>query len=111
MKRFFAVLLYLCTLSAFACDSALPTDHENFCASFKAVAICHCISSGVPSSMCQNMDTLYNRMITVFGSLQRACEYQKHTTPQDCMDTWNCYRLGGKDSKGKPCSGTTAACR
>lgn len=92
------------------CAKASPTHHTNFCASFEKVAECHCTSSGLPKSMCQNMTTLYQRMISVFDTQQNACEYQKDTHTKNCMDSWNCYRLGGKDSKGRLCSNTGKAC-
>lgn len=93
-----------------ACANAVPTNDVNFCSSFKTVAICYCTASGLPSGMCQNMNSLYDRMMTVFGSLQKACEYQRYTTVQDCMDNWNCYRLGGIDSRGRSCNSTRKAC-
>jgi hypothetical protein len=112
IRRIFAVLLCFFSVStfAFACNKALPTDNPNFCSSFKTAAICYCTSSGLPPMMCQDMKMLYARLISVFGSLQKTCEYQKHTSTQDCMDNWNCYRLGGVDSHGKACSSTRKAC-
>lgn len=110
MRKFFTVLLCVFSINSFACTNALPTDNPTFCASFKTAAICYCTSSGLPGVLCQDMNVLYARMISVFGSLQRACEYQKYTTTQDCMDNWNCYRLGGKDSRGRICSSTGKAC-
>lgn len=111
MKKIFGIGLYLCSLTVLACDNALPTNDVNFCPSFKQVAICYCTSSGLPAGLCQNMNTLYNRLISVFGSLQRACEYQRYTSTQDCIDNWNCYRAGGVDSQGKLCSSTGSACQ
>lgn len=110
-KKLSALFLYLISASALACDFAVPTDNPNFCPSFKAVAICHCTTSGLPAGICQDVNALYNRMLAVFGSLKRACEYQKFTTPQDCMDNWNCYLKGGVDSRGRLCSGTQKACQ
>lgn len=110
IKRIFVVCLYFFSLSAFSCSSALPTDHVNFCSSFKTAATCYCTSSGLPAGMCQDMNALYNRLISVFGSLQKACEYQRYTTTQDCMDNWNCYRFGGVDSHGRLCSSNRQAC-
>jgi hypothetical protein len=98
-------------INVFSCPMALPTDNVNFCSSFKTAAICHCTSSGLPSGMCQDLNALYSRMISIFGSLKKACEYQKHTSTQDCIDNWNCYRLGGVDSQGKLCSSTKLPCR
>lgn len=92
------------------CPRALPTNSPGFCASFRTAAVCYCTSSGLPAGMCQNMKALYERMILVFGSLQRACEHQKYTTTQDCIDNWQCYKLGGSDSQGRLCSSTRNAC-
>jgi hypothetical protein len=92
------------------CSQALPTDNPAFCASFKSVAECHCTSSGLPPGMCQDMTTIYNRMVKIFGSQQKACEYQKDVPTQQCMDDWNCYRSGGRDSQGKLCSSTGQVC-
>ena len=57
------------------------------------------------------MNSLYDRMITMFGSLETACALQPYTTPQDCMDNWNCYRLGRTDSRGRICSSTGLPCK
>lgn len=111
IKKIGMIFLFFYYISGFACSNALPTDNPGFCASFKAVAICYCTNSGLPAGMCQDMNALYSRMMVVFGTLQRACEYQKYTTPQDCMDNWNCYRRGGSDSRGRLCSGTQNACQ
>ncbi len=111
MRRFLAVLMYFFSLAAFSCSNAVPTDSPNFCASFKTVAPCYCTSSGLPSMMCQDMNVLYARMISVFGTLKKACEYQKYTSPQDCIDNWNCYRNGGVDSRGRICSSNRKACQ
>lgn len=92
------------------CPQAVPTTDPNFCSSFKSVAQCHCIDSGLPASICQDVNTIYNRMISIFHSVQRACEYQRDTSTQTCIDDWNCYRLGGADSKGGLCSSTGSIC-
>lgn len=117
MKRIL-FLAYLClhSLLAFAvappsrCPLALPTEHPGFCASFKSVAACHCVEAGLPAGMCQNMDVIYNRMLVMFGSMEKACQYQSDTPLQLCMDGWNCYRLGGRNSQGQLCSATGRAC-
>jgi hypothetical protein len=121
MKKIWVLFLCLVSLSGFAaslplnanfeCPRALSTDNPGFCASFKSVATCHCTSSGLPSGMCQDMNALYNRMIVVFGTQENACRYQRHTTPTDCMDNWNCYRRGGVNSQGNSCSSTQRACQ
>ena len=92
------------------CPQALPTADAGFCASFKSVAQCHCTSSGLPAGMCRDMNSIYSRMVSIFGSQQKACEYQKDTTTQTCMDDWNCYRMGGKDSLGRLCSSNGNRC-
>ncbi len=60
--------------------------------------------------MCQDMNALYNRMIAVFGSLQKACAFQHYTSTQDCIDNWTCYRQGGVDSRGRACSSNRSPC-
>lgn len=92
------------------CLQSLATKKSGFCASFKATAECHCTSSGLPTVLCQDMNILYQRMEKIFGSQKEACEYQKDTTTQICMDDWNCYRLGGKDSHGNKCNATGKHC-
>ena len=93
-----------------ACPPSSSTNTINFCSSFKASAECYCTSSGLPKGMCNNMTQLYNRMISMFGSLQRACEFQHNTPTQNCIDDWNCYRNGGNNSQNELCSSTGKAC-
>lgn len=92
------------------CGKAPPPSDPNFCGAFRQIAQCHCTSSGLPSELCVNMDDLYDQMISIFGSQQNACSFQQDTPYQTCMDDWNCYRLGGKDSNGQLCSQTGKAC-
>jgi hypothetical protein len=96
---------------AASCGNAVDTDHPGFCSSFKTVAVCYCINSGLPPLMCQDMDMLYARLISVFGSIQKACEYQKDTSPGKCMDDWHCFHDGMKNAHGKLCSSTGKSCR
>ena len=110
IKKILVLSLCLFSISIFACPRATPTNDVNFCASFKAAATCYCTSSGLPPSMCQDMGQLYKRMLSVFGSLQKACAYQSYTSVQDCVDNWSCYLRGGIDSTGKLCSSTQLAC-
>jgi hypothetical protein len=110
MIRIFALIVCFFSASTFACTNALPTNDVSFCASFRVAATCYC-SEKIPSGMCQNMETLYNRMIAMYGSLQNACARQQHTTQQDCVDNWTCYRRGGIDSQGKSCSSNQKACQ
>ena len=105
----------LCSISCFSasissCPVASAIDGPGFCSSFRVAAQCHCTSTGLPKGMCTNMKSLYDRMTTMFGSLARACEYQHDTTPQKCIDAWNCYRLGGFTSQNELCNGTGRAC-
>lgn len=110
LKKVLIIALTCLSFSIFACDRALPTDDPNFCASFKSVAACHCTSSGLPFGMCQDMHKLYARMIVIFKTLEKACEYQHHTTQQDCLDNWHCYLGGGQNSQGELCSSTGRPC-
>lgn len=117
MKKIFTLSISLLSFSLFAgapvlsnCTPSLPTEHPDFCASFKSSASCHCMESGLPRGTCQNMDTVYRLMMARFGSLQRACEYQHNTSTQECIDDWTCYRQGGKNSQGGFCSTTGNAC-
>lgn len=111
MKGFFVAMLCFFCIQGFACVNALPTNDINFCSSFKAAATCYCTSSGVPAGMCQNMHALYGRMMSMFGSLERACGFQHYTSQQDCVDNWNCYLQGGSDSQGRACSSNHNACQ
>jgi hypothetical protein len=107
----FLILLASSVHVVAACPGAALPSSPAFCSSFKKSAECHCTSSGLPKSICGNMHQLYQRMLALFGSLERACAYQRETPAQVCIDSWNCYRLGGKDSKGKLCSGTGKSCK
>lgn len=113
IKKIIATAICLFSFSCFsmtlACPSALPTTHPGFCASFASVASCHC-SSTLPKKMCENIDQIYKLMIARYGSIEVACKFQKETTPQDCLDDWHCYRIGGKNSKGGLCSSTGKPC-
>ncbi|RUR05419.1 hypothetical protein [Legionella sp. km772] len=118
IKRIFVAVLFLLNSTIVlalgdpsTCPKALPTNNAGFCASFKVAAVCHCTTSGLPAGMCQDMNALYNRMIGLFGSVQKACQYQKDTTTQNCIDSWSCYRSGGKDSQGRLCSSTGNSCK
>lgn len=113
IKKIFIAMLCLLSSGVFAlaCPRALPREHTQFCASFKTAATCYCTTSGLPAGMCQDMNALYNQMISVFGTLKKACEFQKYTSAQDCIDNWGCYRNGGKDSQGKSCSSTQKSCK
>lgn len=110
MNKFFALATFLCFSSvSLACPQATPTNAPNFCATFRVAAKCHC-SAGLPEAMCGKMNYLYQRLLIVFGSLEKACEYQHDTTKANCMDSWSCYLYGGNNVEGKLCSGTGRAC-
>lgn len=113
MKKIFIILSFL-AFSAVShanhCSDALPTNTNGFCNSFKSVAACYCTSKGLPRGMCNDMKTIYKRMIGFYGSIENACRFQRDTTTQTCIDDWNCYLYGGVDSNNQPCDGTGLAC-
>lgn len=92
------------------CKNALPPSNHQFCPTFKSAATCACTTSGMPTSLCSDMTLLHKRMLMVFASQKKACEFQRDASTQQCMDSWNCYLHGGKDSKGKLCQQTGEAC-
>jgi hypothetical protein len=53
---------------------------------------------------------IYNRMIAIFGTIEKACNFQVETSVQTCIDDWQCYLKGGKDTQGGLCSSTGKAC-
>lgn len=112
IKGFSVLCLFLFSTFLFAgkCTNAAPTNTPAFCSTFKVAAACYCTSSGLPSGMCQDLEALYKRMLSVFGDLRTACQYQRNTSTQDCIDSWNCYRLGGVNSQNQLCSSTGAKC-
>lgn len=78
----------------------------NFCDLFKS-AVTSCSPVKLP------MQGIYRMMIAVYGTLQNACVKQAArygSDPQTCIDQWNCYWNGGKDSKGGLCSATGNKC-
>ncbi len=93
-----------------ACPQASETNSPTFCSTFKVAAGCHCLAQHMPAKVCADMGKIYDSMLTFFKTLQKACEFQHDTPTQTCIDDWNCYRLGGKDSKGRLCSNTAKAC-
>jgi hypothetical protein len=95
---------------ASSCPQALAIDDPGFCQSFSQVAQCHCQSSGLPARMCSNVQLVYQRMISTFGSVERACKYQKDTSYDICMQDWQCYLNGGSRADGALCSQTGQAC-
>ncbi len=112
IKKMVTLAVCLFSFSCFAlgpCPSAVPTTHPGFCASFASVASCHCAQT-LPKKMCEDVRQIYKLMIARYGSIETACKVQRDTTPQTCMDDWQCYRIGGKDSRGGLCSGSGKSC-
>lgn len=112
IKKLIALALCFFSFSGFAktvCPTALPTTHPDFCGSFTTAAVCHC-SSTLPKKMCEDVNKVYHLMMARYGSIEVACKFQKETTTEICIDDWNCYRKGGKDSQGGLCSGNGKAC-
>ncbi len=110
IRKFFVIFVCIFSASSFACPRATPLGDADFCSSFKTAATCYCTNAGLPAGMCQNMNQLYLRMLSIYSTLQKACEHQTYTTTQDCMDNWNCY-LKGVDSTGKSCLINHGACQ
>ncbi len=112
--RYFLILAWMVSFPSFAamtsCPPAEPVTSPNFCTSFKAAAACHCALSGLPESMCQDINEIYDRMLAIFNSVEQVCSYQQDTLQQICIDDWNCYRYGGRDSQGNLCSASGNPC-
>lgn len=132
MKKVFALCLFTTSFSCLAapldlqsllspatygkaCAQAAPTTSPAFCASFKTIAKCQCEQLSPRKEICNDMTMIYKIMMATFGQdLGRACKYQQDkqggTDPQTCINDWNCYLNGGKDSHGGLCSGTGSRC-
>lgn len=109
LKSISLVLLCFFTTLVFSCETA-PLADPAFCGKFKASTECNCRALGLPSFLCQDNKALYNYMLSAYGTLDRACNAQRNTTPQICRDSWNCYFKGGTASDGSICSSTGARC-
>ncbi|PJD91519.1 MAG: hypothetical protein CK424_06845 [Legionella sp.] len=115
MKRsikllFMSFLLSIYSFSYADCPSVDPAS-PGFCDAFKASSACYCASyNTLPKGKCANMTLIYKMMVASLGSLQRACDWQRNTTAQECIDDWNCYHYGGMTSTGQLCSGSGHAC-
>lgn len=107
---FIASLLLTGLQIAHACPAAAAVNSPDFCSSFRSVAQCHCVSHGLPARMCTDINVIYQRMLLVYSSMERACQHQSNTSPQNCINSWNCYRNGGATPDGELCSGTGASC-
>jgi len=102
--------LALVSQSVFSCATIGDFESPSFCQDFDQIAKCHCSQTGLPAKLCQNVSLIYSRMISTFGSIEKACRFQKDTTQENCIDAWKCYREGGQLSNGKFCSGSGIAC-
>lgn len=119
MKKLFkglvvSSLFALCSLACAdagtgSCPAATITSPD-FCESFKAATECHCANAGIHKRICSNMYFVYKTMVDAYGTLPRVCASQHHTSPQECIDDWNCYRYGGLTSDGQLCGGTGHKC-
>lgn len=99
-----------CIFAASSCSPATAVSSPGFCKSFGDAAKCHCRSAGLPEGMCKNYKLLYNRMINIYGSVERACRAQHETTVEECMNDWACFLDGGQTASGEICSGTGESC-
>jgi hypothetical protein len=107
---FLASLMTLSSFNVLACGKASAYDTPEFCQNFQEIAKCHCVASGLTARMCSNVPQIYNRMISAFGSIERACRFQKDTSVQNCVDAWQCYQQGGQLADGRICNGTGLPC-
>ena len=99
------------TSTSYACDHAAPVTSAAFCSTFKDTAACVCVNNGLSAKRCQDINFIYRLSVDLYGNLDRVCNLgQNMTSPQECIDNWNCYLHGGYTSDGQPCSGTGRAC-
>lgn len=111
-KKWMFCLMATWSLVTFAgvCPQTQQYDTPQFCQEFENIARCHCANSGLPARMCQKVDLIYSRMISTFGTIEKACRFQKDTSTQNCIDAWQCYLKGGQLADGRLCNGTGNAC-
>ena len=107
---YFLLGLLFISNNVFSCATIGDFESSNFCQAFDEIAKCHCAQTGLPAKLCQNVSLIYSRMISTFGSIEKACRFQKDTSLKNCIDAWKCYREGGQLSNGKFCSGTGLPC-
>lgn len=109
MKRLFIFLMCLFSVSAFSAPSPNCTPvsswppsspaftHDAFCSQFASTAYCHC-EEKYSSGYCHQklkVKGIYNLMISVFGSLERACQDgQKDVDKDTCITQWHYYNDG-----------------
>jgi len=111
------IIFSICFFSVFSlrlfaanCPVTPPYDAPEYCSSFEVIARCYCMGSGLPAKICQDVHLVYSRMMATFGSLDRACKFQKNSSYHQCMDSWQCYLNGGQASTGVLCNGNGLPC-
>jgi hypothetical protein len=112
-KKLFLLCLFSCLsfqVYSGACPQTDKYDTPEFCKDFENIARCHCNNSGLPAKMCQKVDLIYLRMISTFGSIEKACRFQRDTSTQSCIDAWQCYLKGGQLEDGRLCNGSGLPC-
>jgi hypothetical protein len=102
--------IFFFPFSTFSCAKIDNFESPEFCKAFEEIARCHCTNSGLPSRLCQNVQSIYSRMISTFGSIDKACRFQKDTSQNNCIDAWKCYLQGGELGDGQACSGSRLPC-
>lgn len=109
-RIFLGVVFSFFSLASWSCQQADAYDTPEFCANFESIAKCHCQATGLPARLCANVPMIYSRMLSTFGSIEKACRYQKDTSYQSCLDAWQCYQKGGRLADGRICNGTGLPC-
>ncbi len=120
--KIFAFVLVFFSVTTFAGPSIFPVssglqDAQNcsvatdavstFCVDFKNAVQGCCPLGKLP------MQQIYHLMIATYGTLQTACAKNAAKyggTAQACIDQWNCYWNGGKDSQGNLCDADGNKC-
>lgn len=110
-KKFLSGLIFaVVSFSSWSCPQADAYDTPQFCSLFESIAKCHCQATGLPARLCSNVPQIYARMLATFGSIEKACRYQKDTSYQSCLEAWQCYQKGGQLPDGRICNGTGLPC-
>lgn len=109
-KIFVGFAFYALSFVSWSCQQTNAYDSPEFCSLFESIAKCHCQATGLPAKLCSNVPQIYSRMIATFGSIQKACRYQKDTSVQSCLEAWQCYQKGGQLPDGRICNGSGLPC-
>lgn len=94
------------------CPITPAVTSNKFCSGFKKVVTCEC-DKMAPFNIhyfCRSMSVIKNNMDRYYGGVAKSCKQQKKAPYQDCMDHWNCYLHGGRDSKGHLCNSSGKSC-